>query len=1205
LLLAAFSIEDAGAQSQESSSPHESIREVELGPDDPRLEGHGPSRSFEHVASQRCVLHVSAFSSDLDPRLEVFADAQGRDLSDENAGGGTAAYLRLDLDEEDAVLITVAATGAEERGILHLKIAEVPRLTPEEQAELDAVDELTREVHRRRTEGDSDGARERMREAVDRLLAIGVSDPAETDALPIRPQEVTERLAPASQLAYGVQELRCTLRLVEALGSDLERALPPDHGSVLQTLHRLAVTKYMLGDLEGALPHHEEAYRRAVRSLPEEHPIRATILNGLAITLGRLGQLERAVALQEAVLEAAEASGDEGRVRSARVALALTRFDLREYELALELLEEVVDDYVESGRPEDDPALLRARQNLAAATYQSGDFVAARDLFRRVVEGYRRTHPPDHHDLLLARANLATTMLDLGDPGGAQAELEELLEIRLGSFPEHHPQVLALRLNLSKSRSLLGDTDGAAVELDAILAALDARQVPADSLQRVEALQNLSSIFVERGDYEEALAIDRELLRMLEAEFPEDHPGVLIARNNLASILKLLGDYAGARPLEEANLEVCESSLPAHHPHCLRIRQNLGRTLRKLGELEEARVQEELALDGMQAVFAEGHTRRLEMLSGLAQTQFLLGEVEAAREHLSALLRESRGEAVGALTRSSRESRALIASLEATISVALSLAAIEELGKGLEEELFELIETLRHVSNAPPIDARRLPPDDELHTTRSRAARVRRQLNDLVAAGLPAGSPPEAFEEELWRLFRERDRLESQIRDALVESGSFVGAVTCGAVAAALDPESVAVGLRVYGRGVALPDERRFEDTGQHLLAHVQRSDGSLQRIELGPVEELKGLVEEWRAASGRPLDARGVTVYEREDRSARQAALGIQLRERLLDPILAAAGGARTLHVCLDEFLHLLPLEALPLGEGVVGGRYRIVRQVTLAELGRTPATGERGRGLVILGGVDYDAENRDRSLPVPSVPATMRTDKVRDDFRALLHTRLELEAIAALYSQHFDEEPSLLLGSDATKGALRARLAGVRFVHLATHGWFAPETIPSSADTARSASWSAPLDAHRSVHGFAPMTLCGLALAGANRGRDAEGGVPGILTAEELCGFDLSRCDLAVLSACETTLGKQERAGQGVQSLQAALLGAGARTTITSLWKVDDEATRRLMERFYSHLWVRGLSKSEALWAAKEELRDLGLGVADWGGWVLAGEP
>jgi CHAT domain-containing protein len=111
------------------------------------------------------------------------------------------------------------------------------------------------------------------------------------------------------------------------------------------------------------------------------------------------------------------------------------------------------------------------------------------------------------------------------------------------------------------------------------------------------------------------------------------------------------------------------------------------------------------------------------------------------------------------------------------------------------------------------------------------------------------------------------------------------------------------------------------------------------------------------------------------------------------------------------------------------------------------------------------------------------------------------------------------------------------------------------------------------------------GLALAGANRPRNASGDHDGLLTAAELAGLDLSRAQWAVLSACGSGLGRIED-GEGVLGLRRALAIAGARTVIMSLTDVDDDRTRRLMSALYASRFERGLATPAALRAAEREV-------------------
>ena len=73
----------------------------------------------------------------------------------------------------------------------------------------------------------------------------------------------------------------------------------------------------------------------------------------------------------------------------------------------------------------------------------------------------------------------------------------------------------------------------------------------------------------------------------------------------------------------------------------------------------------------------------------------------------------------------------------------------------------------------------------------------------------------------------------------------------------------------------------------------------------------------------------------------------------------------------------------------------------------------------------------------------------------------------------------------------------------------------------------------------------------------------------------------ELLVLSACETATG-DKRAALG---LAGVAVRAGARSTLASLWLVDDESTALLMSRFYQDL-KSGVTKAEALCRAQQSL-------------------
>lgn len=111
-------------------------------------------------------------------------------------------------------------------------------------------------------------------------------------------------------------------------------------------------------------------------------------------------------------------------------------------------------------------------------------------------------------------------------------------------------------------------------------------------------------------------------------------------------------------------------------------------------------------------------------------------------------------------------------------------------------------------------------------------------------------------------------------------------------------------------------------------------------------------------------------------------------------------------------------------------------------------------------------------------------------------------------------------------------------------------------------------------------------------------------VLYLNDLYNYSLS-ADLAVLSACETNLGAFVP-GEGVLSLARAFAQAGAQSTLTSLWKVDDEATKVFMLAYYTALKNQE-SRSEALAIAQQSLAGNKLFAHPyyWSAFTLYGKP
>ncbi|MHC4731339.1 MAG: CHAT domain-containing protein, partial [Planctomycetota bacterium] len=292
----------------------------------------------------------------------------------------------------------------------------------------------------------------------------------------------------------------------------------------------------------------------------------------------------------------------------------------------------------------------------------------------------------------------------------------------------------------------------------------------------------------------------------------------------------------------------------------------------------------------------------------------------------------------------------------------------------------------------------------------------------------------------------------------------------------------------------------------------------------------------------------RGMVLKEEKSTAGLPDAV-MKLRQLVVEP-LALGRDVKRLLVSPHGALSYVPFALLVGDREVVhvpsGTTYRLL----------TGERGLRGEGVLGLGDPDYETK-------VDATAEAVYRAGRRGAQAPLPGTRAEVNALADVK----------LLGKDATEAGLQKAL-GQRTrwhaVHFACHGLVDPER----------------------------PTLSSLALT-------ADANHDGFLTALEVFRMKIP-ADLVVLSACETGKGKVVK-GEGIVGMTRAFMFAGAPRVIVSLWKVDDEATRALMVKFYE-LWKPGkkatataLKKAQEFVASHERWKH----PYYWAAWQLWGLP
>lgn len=379
-------------------------------------------------------------------------------------------------------------------------------------------------------------------------------------------------------------------------------------------------------------------------------------------------------------------------------------------------------------------------------------------------------------------------------------------------------------------------------------------------------------------------------------------------------------------------------------------------------------------------------------------------------------------------------------------------------------------------------------------------------------------------------------------------------------------------------KGAAFVDFARIQAFDFHtqefgearFLAWVYRPDQlrPLQLLDLGEAQSLEAQVQ-----------ALHDTLQSGDSVTAALKALG----GRVLDPLAQALRGARRVVLSPDGALNLVPFELLPLGGKALMDRAQVSYLTSAQDLVRCAQPPTTSREVAILADPDFGA------LAAAGPEGTRSNRGLR--FAALPATAQEAETVAACFPQG---QAKVFQGAWASEATLRS-LRAPRILHIATHGYF----LGQQEILTRGDGLQAPTPSElKGVEN--PMLRSGLALAKANAAAQ-QGQEEGLMCAEKLLDLDLQGTELVVLSACNTGVGKVMD-GEGVFGLKRALIQAGARSLLVSLWPVPDTATRDLMTAFYQQI-AKGSPKAQALAEAKRSVARRHPHPRNWAAFILVG--
>ena len=823
--------------------------------------------------------------------------------------------------------------------------------------------------------------------------------------------------------------------------------------------------------------------------------------------------------------------------------LALLHYDRNEYRKSSPLFRRAQSIFEKEYGPEHRD-VADCLYYIANQLYMEGKYAEAGPLHKRSLAIFEKVLGPENEDVAYSLNDIANMLLEQGKYGEAEPYYRRSLAIREKILDPGHEDIAQSINNLANLYMDQGKYEEAESMFRRSLSIYEKR-LGKEHYDVAMSLNNLALVMVEQGRYEEAEPLHRRSLAIYEKNFGKDHSDVAMSLNNLALLFATKGKYDEAEPLYRRSLKIYEDFWGPNHRYVAESLNNLSRLHKERGEFDQA---------------AELIDRAIDIRNQVSVSPMCRADSYWLRATISWELGE-RSDAVADLRRSMdlvEQQRGQFSGGEMDRAQAFSqLLSPFELMLEWQLELGDVSAALAAIERAR---ARSLLDELQLSGADLQAGRSRAEREQMTATGLKLAARVTELEKRLQAAEEEsKPTLEAELAQAKQDVYAHHHKVRTGSPVyrnllsvGSAPPRLSQVRRKLLKEGDQLLVYYFGEEAGY--LVWLTPKEQKLLKLEVAP--ELAELLGVKPGTLTTKLIKKILTDKEsgllnklRAPRASKETEKQLEALSRVLLPgsLLDSVTSEKVkrLMVIPDGPLSLLPFDTLvvdteprtsyllDVGPPIL---YGPSTTVLLNLQRRRGEASEAAKPVLTVGDPSYSSGGimNENSL-VTNLSAGSRYAGAGGALMPLPYSGREAKWVADAFNKRGTLSESLI-GAAATEAKVRSAVINRKIVHLACHG-----LVDQS---------------YGNFFGSLALT------PGANPENPDD---DGYLTLSEISRLDLSNCELAILSACDTNFGPEQR-GEGVWALSRGFLVAGSKRVVASSWRVDDEAAASIVSVFCS---------------------------------------